>query len=114
MTLSVYDMECVQKAKSLIDRDISRHFSIQAIAASAGLGATKLKKGFKQEYGLGLFAYLRKQRMEMAATLLITSNKTIKQIAKTTGFHYTSNFTTSFIKFHMQSPAQYRNRSTGK
>jgi AraC-like DNA-binding protein len=110
MPLSAYDMECLQKAKAFIDKDISRHFAIQEIAESAGIGSTKLKKGFKQQYGLGLFAYLRKQRMEMAAILLSTTNKTIKQIAKTTGFHYTSNFSSAFKAYYKKSPARYRNQ----
>lgn len=114
MFLSAYDMECLQKAKTLIDKDISQHFSIDEIAATAGIGSTKLKKGFKEQYHIGLFGYLRKQRMEMAALLLKTTTKTIKQIAKTTGYHYTSNFTSSFIKFHHISPAQYRKRFSNK
>lgn len=101
-------MECINKAKALIDKDISRHFAIDEIATTVGIGATKLKKGFKQQYGLGLFAYLRKQRMELAGTLLRNTYKTIKQIAKATGFHYTSNFNSSFTRYYKTSPARYR------
>lgn len=114
MPFSAYDMECTTKAKALIDKDISRHLSIDDIAAAVGIGSTKLKKGFKQQYGLGLFTYLRKQRMELAADLLLTTNKTIKQIAKTTGFHYTSNFSSAFLNFHKRSPAQFRNKHQPK
>ena len=108
MFLSAYDIECLQKAKTIIDKEISQHFSITEIAANSGIGSTKLKKGFKQQYGAGLFAYLRKQRMEMAAMLLISSDKSIKQIAKATGFHYTSNFNTAFTKYFKTSPARFR------
>jgi AraC-like DNA-binding protein len=114
MPFSAYDMECITKAKALIDKDISRHLSIDDIAASAGIGSTKLKKGFKEQYGFGLFTYLRQQRMEMAAILLSTTNKPLKLIAKTTGFHYTSNFNSAFKHFHQCSPAQYRNRLKNK
>jgi AraC-like DNA-binding protein len=108
MPLSEYDIECIAKAKALIDADLSIHHSIEHIAAVSGIGATKLKKGFKDRYNSSLYAYLRTQRMEQAAALLENSNKTIKQIAKATGFHYTSNFTAAFKNYYTASPATFR------
>lgn len=108
MALSTYDMECLQKAKTLIEKDLSRHFTISEIAAVSGIGTTKLKQGFKKQFGHPIFVYLRRQRMQYAASLLTDTNKTIKQIAKAVGFLYTSNFTTAFTSFHHISPALYR------
>jgi AraC family transcriptional activator of pyochelin receptor len=108
MPLSEYDIECVKKAKALIDADLSVHYSIAHIASVAGIGATKLKKGFKESYGSSLYAYLREQRMIQAAALLAETGKTLKQVAKTTGFHYTNNFSIAFTKYHKVSPAAYR------
>lgn len=108
MALSTYDMECLQKAKVLIEKDLSRHLPIAEIAAASGIGCTKLKRGFKEQFGYPVFVYLRRQRMQYAASLLTDTNKTIKQIAKATGFHYASNFTTAFTSFHHISPALYR------
>lgn len=114
MSLSTYDMECLQRVKALIDKDISRHFSIDELAATAGIGATKLKQGFKEQFGYPIFDYLRRQRMLYAASLLSDTSKTIKQIAKTTGFQYTSNFTTAFTSFYHISPALYRRTKAKK
>ncbi len=114
MALSTYDMECLQKAKALIEKDLSRHFTISEIAAVSGIGATKLKQGFKKQFGYPIFVYLRRQRMQYAASLLKNTNKTIKQIAKATGFLYTSNFTTAFTSFHHISPALYRQTKAEK
>ena len=114
MDITDYDMECIAKAKALIDADTSIHYSIDHIASVAGIGATKLKKGFKKQYQSSLFAYLRTQRMIKAAALLTTTNKTIKQIAKATGFHYTSNFTTAFTTYYKLSPGSYRQKKQHK
>jgi len=114
MPLSEYDIECIDKAKALIDADLSIHHSIGYIAAVSGIGATKLKKGFKERYNSSLYAYLRTQRMEQAAAFLENSNKTIKQIAKATGFHYTSNFNTAFSSYYTVSPATYRRLHSAK
>jgi AraC-like DNA-binding protein len=108
MPLSEYDIECIEKAKTLIDADLSVHYSITHIASVTGIGSTKLKKGFKETYGSSLYAYLREQRMKKAAELLENTHKTIKQVAKATGFHYTSNFANSFTVHHKLTPAAYR------
>ena len=114
MQFTEYDIECIEKAKTIIDADISRHFIIGFIAREAGIGETKLKTGFKQYFGLGLFAYLRKQRMIRAGELIAETNKTTKEIAKATGFRHTTNFITAFTSYHGLTPAKYRNYFSSK
>ena len=108
MHFSDYDIECIKKAKAIIDADISRHYTIEFIAGKTTIGETKLKKGFKHYYKVGLFTYLRKQRMIKAAELIVETNKTIKQIAKASGFNHSSNFITAFASYHGLTPAKYR------
>ena len=110
MHFSAYEIECIEKAKKIIDTDISRHLSIFSLAESVGMGATKLKTGFKQMYGLGLFAYLRQQRMKRAAELLGNTDKTIKEISKIAGFRYRSNFITAFTCYYGMPPGRYRKK----
>lgn len=108
MEFTDYDIECIKKAKSVIDRDISMHYSIEFIAVQSGIGKTKLKTGFKHCYGLGLFTYLRKQRMIRAAELIAEARKTNKEIARLTGFKHPSNFISAFAAYHGLTPSKYR------
>ena len=108
MSFSDYDIECIKKAKTIIDADISVHYSIETLAEKIGIGKTKLKIGFKANFKMGLFAYLREQRMIKAAELLTDSNKTIKEISKATGYKYYSNFLSAFTAYHGIPPSQYR------
>jgi AraC-like DNA-binding protein len=103
-----YDIECIKKAKALIDADISKHITITFLSEKVGIGNTKLKRGFKQLFGMGLYTYLRKQRMEKAAELIRETNRTIKGIAKATGFRYSSNFISAFKSYHGMPPGKYR------
>ena len=103
-----YDIECIEKAKKLIDADISSHTTIATLAIKSGIGETKLKVGFKKYYGASPFAYLRKKRMEKAAELLLESQKSMKQIAKVTGFRHTNNFITAFNTYYHVTPHRYR------
>lgn len=108
MSFTDYDIECIKKAKSIIDADTSKHYSIETLAEKVSLGKTKLKMGFRLKFKMGLFAYLREQRMIKAAELLSDSNKTIKQISKATGYKYYSNFLSAFTSYHGIPPSKYR------
>lgn len=109
MSFTDYDIECFKKAKSIIDGNTRVHYSIEILAEKTGIGKTKLKIGFKEYFKKGLFAYLREQRMIKAAELLMHSNKTIKEISKTTGYKYYSNFLSAFTTYHGLPPSKYRN-----
>lgn len=108
MELSAYDIECLQRAKALIDQDRSIHHRTADIAHAAGMGATRLKAGFKQYYGMALYSYLREQRMQLALHLLENTDKTIKAIAKETGFLFVTNFSAAFKKRFGSSAGKYR------
>jgi len=103
-----YDIECIEKARKLIDADISSHTTIAVLAMKSGIGESKLKAGFKKFYGSSPYAYLRKQRMIKAAELIIETNKTMKQIAKATGFKHSNNFINAFRAHYDITPRQYR------
>ena len=98
----------VAAAKQFIDSDISRHYTINDIARQVALGKTKLKQGFRQQYGMGLYSYLRKARMEKALQLVTETNIPFKQVAKACGFRYSSNFFAAFTKYHSITPGKAR------
>jgi len=106
--MTAYDKECIEHAKRIVESDLHTHWSIAAIAVKVGIGRTKLVLGFKALYGVGLYAYLRQLRMEKAAELLSNSYRPIKDIARSTGFNHTSNFTISFTDYYGQTPTEYR------
>ena len=114
MSFTDYDIECIKKAKTLIDADISKHITIEFLSEKVGIGNTKLKRGFKQLFKMGLYTYLRKQRMERAVELIADTNRTIKEIAKATGFRYSSNFVSAFKSYHGMPPGKYRAYSSIK
>jgi AraC family transcriptional activator of pyochelin receptor len=103
-----YDINCIQKAKSIIDSDLRSHYSIDLIAMKVNLGKTKLKIGFKLYYTIGLYAYLKKQRMIKAGELIVNTNNTIKQISSDTGFKHPTNFIKAFVSFYGLTPRRYR------
>ena len=108
--LNECDIECIQKAMAIIINDLASHQNIELIARKVNLGTSKLKMGFKLYYGMGLYSFLKKQRMTKAAALVAGTYQTIKQISQHTGFKYTSNFSKAFTAYHGLTPGAYRRK----
>ncbi len=106
--LTQYDIECLEQATKLISADLSIHYSIEDIAKKVAMGKTKFKASFRLHYGVSVYHYLRQLRMQLAMDLLNHTEKTIKQIARLTGFHHHSNFITAFNNYHGITPGQVR------
>ena len=70
-----FDIESIQKAKEIIVSDLATHYSIELIATKVNIGKTKLKIGFRLYYSIGLYSFLKKQRMIKATELLIGTDK---------------------------------------
>lgn len=100
--------ESVYQARYIIETRFSEHLVLQDIAKYVGLNETKLKTGFKQIFGVGIFEHLLKTRMRVAKTLLLESDKPIKAIAKLTGYATRQGFITAFKNYYDDTPSSFR------
>lgn len=107
--MTKYNIECLNRAKELIDKDPSRHYTIQEMARLIGFSTSKLKTGFKKLFGMGLYKYLHERRMEKGKYLLENTDKTLREISRTLGYKYYNNFSTSFKKQYNKTPSAFRN-----
>lgn len=107
--MTKYDLECLNRAKELMDKDLSKHFTIPEIAKHVNFSTTKLKTAFKKQFGMGLYKYHQEQRLEKGKSLLETSEKTLKEISRILGYKYRENFNTSFKKKFGKPPGSWRN-----
>lgn len=108
LTFHDYDIELIERVKAIIDADISRHHTIEALALQVAIGKTKLKEGFRVYYGIGVYAYLRQIRMTRAMELITGTHQPIKQIAKACGYRYHNNFMAAFRSYHGITARQAR------
>lgn len=107
------DVENIAKAKEWIDSNLDKHIAIAGLAAKAGTNEFKLKKGFKEAYGLGVYGYLLQQRMVVAKQYLQTTSLPLREIARRTGYRNRVNFSAAFKRIHGLTPAQYRRQHQG-
>ena len=82
--------------------------TIRELSRIVALNEFKLKVGFKQLFGVGVFECFQEARMEKARELLLKTNKPIKDICSVTGYRSMTNFITAFRKKFGYTPGSLR------
>ena len=102
-------LNVAKRVKKLIDDDPTNRISTATLASEAGISRNVLQIVFKYRYGAPIGRY--RLRMRMAhAKFLLTSGKSIKEIAITLHYSSISSFNNAFRNFYGQSPSEWRAR----
>ncbi|HOZ80530.1 MAG TPA: AraC family transcriptional regulator [Ferruginibacter sp.] len=106
------DMERFMQVEHLLVKDLSeKPPTIDQLSKLVTMSATRLKKGFKEMYGTGIYTYYQKARLQKAKEMLLSGTHSMKDIAAATGFYNTANFATAFKKEFNLLPSQMVNRA---
>jgi AraC-like DNA-binding protein len=92
-------MQKVERAKKLIDDNISNTYTIIELSKMIGTNEQYLKQYFKQQYGMTIRTYILKNKMNHAKELLINGNDKVAVIATKIGYKHATHFTTAFKKY---------------
>jgi AraC-like DNA-binding protein len=96
------------KARDLVDARYFEPLTVADLAAAAALSPAYFSREFKRVYGESPHEYLLTRRLERAASLLRTTNRTVTEIAFSVGLSSLGSFTTSFTRIYGRSPKAYR------
>ena len=102
------EIERIYAAKEFIDLNVPRHFSISQIARHVGINIKKLKQGFKEIFGIGLYGYLQEQIFEIARAQVEQTIQPIQEIGLNAGYNTANNFSTAFKKRFGLTPLEWR------
>jgi len=102
------DVEKLHKVALIIEQNIQAPLSIALLSKTSGLNEYKLKKGFKQLYGISMTSYLQNLRMSKAKELLQDTDKTISEIAYELGFSHSQHFHRAFKKTFDTVPSVFK------
>ena len=102
-----YDKERIVFARDYLLTHLDAPPSLIELAAIAGLNEFKLKRGFKEMFGVPVFAYLADVRLDMARRAIREKKKTITQIAFELGFASPQHFSMAFKKKFGMAPKRY-------
>lgn len=94
----------IEKARAYLGLNFKSPPTIKDLSRKVLLNELQLKQGFKQVYGLNVYAYVIQLRMEEAKSLL--GKQPVNEIAATLGYKSVSHFIATFKKFYGCTPKQ--------
>lgn len=99
--------------KKLIDKDIYQgKISIKEIANQLYISQTKLIEVFKESYHTTPYQYFTNKRIGIAASLLLSSDYSMNEIAEMLNYSDTASFSNAFKKNMGISPKAYKKINT--
>ena len=96
------------RAKDLADARYFEPLEVSDLARAAGLSRAHFSREFRRAFGDSPHAYLLTRRLERAAALLRTTDRSVADICLSVGLQSIGSFTTSFTRTFGRSPTAYR------
>lgn len=97
--LSKADIDRVMQVEATLTKDIFEPApTISQLARMVAISESKLKKDFKIIYGIPVYEYFQKVRMQAAKDKLLAGGHSVKEVAMELGYSNLSNFTIAFKK----------------
>jgi AraC-like DNA-binding protein len=96
------------RAKDLADARYFEQLDVDDLAQAAGLSRAHFSREFRRAFGESPHAYLLTRRLERAAALLRTTDRSVADICLSVGLQSVGSFTTSFGRAFGKTPTEYR------
>ncbi|MGZ9584392.1 helix-turn-helix domain-containing protein [Paenibacillus marinisediminis] len=96
------------QAKLFIDDNLSEPLSLKLVASHLNISPRHLTRLFTQYQRQSFVHYIQEQRCQLAADLILNSNRAIKEIAASCGFESVHYFTRVFTVKLGVAPAKFR------
>lgn len=103
-------VELVKAVSEYISRNLNGKISVKDLTYEFGTSDTALQKAFRSVYGLPVISFIRVQKMQSAARMLICTDKTIEEIASEFGYENESKFSSAFKRIMGDPPGGYRRK----
>ena len=99
-----------KQAKDLLEEfKISNLPTVKELCEIMNISRYHLEQSFKNYEKIGIFEYIQKKKMKYAEMLLISTDKSILEVANEIGYENPSKFSQSFKKYLGILPRKYRN-----
>jgi AraC-like DNA-binding protein len=96
------------RAKDLADARYPEPLGVDDMARAAGLSRAHFSREFRAAFGESPHTYLLTRRMERAAALLRTTDRSVTDVCFSVGLQSIGSFTTSFKRTYGVTPSVYR------
>ena len=105
------DGERLKKVYDYVLENSHQKISVDEVADIANLSPNSFCRFFKKSTSITFADFLKTIRVNNAAKLLVTSDKSVSQIAEITGYHNMSNFNRQFLELKNLTPSSYRKQN---
>jgi AraC-like DNA-binding protein len=105
---AVHPARHLVRAKDLIDARYFEPLDVRSLARAARLSPAHFSREFRREFGESPHQYLLTRRMERAASLLRTTDRSVADICLMVGLRSVGSFTSMFGRIFGLSPVAYR------
>ncbi len=112
-TKKSYTLSQVQLAKAVcryLSKNMNKRICLESLAKEFHVSVSLLQNCFHGVYGESVYDYIRIQKMQSAAQMLITTEKTVLEIAGLHGYENGSKFAAAFFKVMGTTPNKYRKK----
>lgn len=103
--LSNADLERLWHARALAERHFQQPLTLHELARQVGTNVNKLSQGFRQVFGMSVFEYMQRHRLQEAHRMLSTGAYTVSEVAAFVGYAI-PHFSTVFRKHYGFPPSQ--------
>lgn len=100
--------ESISRAIHYIESHIKEELTIADIAKQATISPYYFQKGFSMLCGFTVGEYIKKRRLTLAGSELVSTDKKIIDIALEYGYDSPDSFTKAFLRFHGATPTAIR------
>ncbi|MCG7386044.1 helix-turn-helix domain-containing protein [Paenibacillus sp. ACRRY] len=107
---TMHKADTAHRIEEQLQNIISSEGSITQMAEELNLSRSQCTKIFKEIYGISPRQYVTEKKLNHAKQLLVSTNKTIEDIADELGYHSVSHFSRQFRRGTGLSPNQFRPR----
>lgn len=104
--------ECISKAISYIEDNITEELTMEDIAKQIMISPFYFQKGFAMLCGFTVGEYIKKRRLTLAGSELVSTDRKIIDIALKYGYDSPDSFTKAFTRFHGATPTSVRKGET--
>lgn len=106
--LSVHLQRCLLRLQEWLLSGEADTLSIAEMARALGSNPVDLQKGFRQQYGSSIAAYLRRLRLQRAQRALAEQQLSVEEAASLAGYQHLSSFSAAFSREFGVAPSRLR------
>lgn len=106
--LKTGDFERLEEARTILNERFVTPPTHKELAKEILLNEFKLRTGFKEYYGVTMYDYITRLRMEQARRLILEAKMSIYEVSGLSGFKHQANFSKAFKKYFGLLPSEVK------